>query len=172
MEFHRRRRIEANIDMTPMIDTLLQLFLIFLLSASFVASSVRLDLPKAGAGDKKLTKPIMVSLDADNRLFINQEPLTVAELQIKLPTLIRLDGKRLLFSNPASEKRERMTVRLSNDDGATWTASHVLHEGPAAYSSLAALGKGRAACLYERGEQRAYEKITMATFSVRVLGAR
>ena len=87
-------------------------------------------------------------------------------------SLIRLDGKRLLFSNPASEKRERMTVRLSNDDGATWTASHVLHAGPAAYSSLAALGKGRAACLYERGEQRAYEKITLATFSVRVLGAR
>ncbi|MEO7649444.1 MAG: sialidase family protein, partial [Bryobacteraceae bacterium] len=63
-------------------------------------------------------------------------------------SMVRLDGKRLLFSNPASEKRERMTVRLSNDDGATWTGSHVLHAGPAAYSSLAALGKGRAACLY------------------------
>ena len=71
----------------------------------------------------------------------------------------------LLFSNPASntETRERMTVRNSSDDGATWSTVEVLHAGPAAYSSLAALPDGRIACLYERGSIHAYEKITFAT---------
>ena len=94
MEFYRRRKIEANIDMTPMIDTLLQLFLIFLLSASFVASSVRLDLPKAGVQQKTQGKPVIVSLDLENHLFINQEMVSPADLLVKLPPLFRKENKQ------------------------------------------------------------------------------
>jgi sialidase-1 len=66
----------------------------------------------------------------------------------------------LLFANPASTKRERMTVRVSYDEGHTWPAARVIHEGPAAYSSLAALPGQTIGLLYERGEKSAYEKIT------------
>lgn len=59
-----------------------------------------------------------------------------------------------------------MTVRLSRDDGQTWAASQVLHEGLAAYSSLAALRDGSLACLYERGNANAYETITFARFNL------
>ena len=73
-------------------------------------------------------------------------------------------GKYLLFSNPASTRRERMTVRLSRDWGRTWAASRVLHEGPSAYSCLTSLGRDEAGCLYERGEASPYERITFARF--------
>jgi sialidase-1 len=72
---------------------------------------------------------------------------------------------RLLFSNPASLKRENMAVRLSLDDGKTWSAPKTLHAGPAAYSCLTVLSAGTAACLYEAGEKRPYEKITFARFN-------
>lgn len=75
-------------------------------------------------------------------------------------------GKRLLFSNPAATTRTRMTVRLSNDDGRTWTASRVIHEGPAAYSSLAMLRSSNVGLLYERGDAKPYEKITFASFDL------
>lgn len=71
---------------------------------------------------------------------------------------------RLLFANPASTKREKMTVRLSPDGGATWPVGKVLHEGPAAYSALAELADGTIGCLYECGEKSAYERITWARF--------
>ena len=73
-------------------------------------------------------------------------------------------GGVLYFSNPASVKRERMTVRASRDDGGTW-AERVLHAGPAAYSSLATVGKRDLGCLYECGEQSAYERIVFARFA-------
>jgi sialidase-1 len=76
------------------------------------------------------------------------------------------DKGGLLFSNPASKKRERMTVRLSPDEGKTWPIAKVLHDGPAAYSCLAALPDGSIACLYERGNKQAYETITFARFSL------
>lgn len=70
----------------------------------------------------------------------------------------------ILFSNPASTKRERMTVRLSRDDGASWPVSRPVHAGPSAYSCLVILPDQRIGCLYECGEQSPYEKITLARF--------
>lgn len=71
---------------------------------------------------------------------------------------------RLLFSNPASEKREKLTVRVSYDEGATWPVSKELHAGPAAYSCLAILPDKMVGDLFERGDKGPYEKITFARF--------
>jgi len=81
-------------------------------------------------------------------------------------SLVRVGKDRLLFSNPAAVKRERMTVKVSRDEGKSWPVERVVHEGPAAYSSLAALRDGRVGLLYERGEKRAYEVITFARFEL------
>lgn len=72
----------------------------------------------------------------------------------------------LLFSNPASARREKMTVRVSVDEGLTWPVAQELHTGPSAYSCLSPLSDGSFACLYERGEKSPYEKITFASFKV------
>jgi sialidase-1 len=67
----------------------------------------------------------------------------------------------LLFSNPASkEKRERMTLRVSRDEGQNWSRGIVLHSGPSAYSDLAALPNGLIACTHEAGTKSPYETIT------------
>lgn len=81
-------------------------------------------------------------------------------------SLVRLAAEKggLLFSNPASKKRDKMTVRLSLDEGKTWPHAQVLHDGPSAYSCLAVLPAGEIGCLYERGEKHAYETLTFARF--------
>jgi sialidase-1 len=78
--------------------------------------------------------------------------------------LLHLPDDRVLFSNPASTRREQMTVRLSADRCRTWSAGKLLHSGPAAYSDLALAADGRVGCLYERGDTQAYERITLARF--------
>lgn len=72
----------------------------------------------------------------------------------------------ILFSNPASRKRENMTVRASFDEGETWPKELTLHKGPSAYSDLAVLADGSAACLYEHGKEHPYEQIVLATFAL------
>jgi sialidase-1 len=72
-------------------------------------------------------------------------------------------GTPMLFSNPADRtKRIRMTVRQSRDEGHTWPAQKVIHEGPSAYSCMAILPDGHLGMLYERGAQSPYETITFA----------
>lgn len=73
------------------------------------------------------------------------------------------DRNRMLFSNPASTLRNRMTLRLSYDEGLTWPVMRVLHGGPAAYSDLAVAPDMAICCLYENGENTsAYDYITLA----------
>ena len=57
-------------------------------------------------------------------------------------------------------------MRLSDDEGATWACARVVHDGPAAYSSLVVLPKGAVGLLYERGDRSAYERITFARFTI------
>jgi len=93
MDFHRRRRIEAGIDMTPMIDTLLQIFVAFLLSMTFLTSSVHLTLPQAAASAKEPARRVEVSIDAENRMFLNNEKVSPADLPSRLPALLAKAGK-------------------------------------------------------------------------------
>lgn len=77
----------------------------------------------------------------------------------------RASKKTILFSNPADRtSRKNLTVRASDDDGATWPRELILHPGPSAYSDLAVLRKGELACLYECGEKSPYETLTFARF--------
>jgi sialidase-1 len=115
---------------------------------------------------KKNLRAVATSKDGG----LTWSPVTLDETLVEpvcQASLVRYGGKgRVLFANPASTKREKLTVRLSYDDGATWPVAKLLHAGPAAYSALAVLPDGRVGCLYERGTKSAYEEITFARFAL------
>ena len=80
------------------------------------------------------------------------------------------DKSRLLFSNPASKTdRQRMTVRLSYDEGASWPVAKLLYAGSAAYSCLTILPDGQIGMLYERDS---YGKITFVRYGLEWLTTR
>jgi len=82
-------------------------------------------------------------------------------------TSAKTNGRsRLLFANPASNKRERMTVRLSYDEGTSWPVARVVHDGPAAYSSLVVLPDMALGLLFERGDRSPYERIVFARLTL------
>jgi sialidase-1 len=76
------------------------------------------------------------------------------------------DKNRLLFSNPASTKREKMTVRLSYNEGKTWPVSKTIYPGLAAYSSLAVLPDGSVGMLYEHGPQHDTDQLSFVRFTI------
>jgi sialidase-1 len=76
------------------------------------------------------------------------------------------ESAALLFSNPASTSRERMTVRVSHDGGDSWSEGRLLWHGPAAYSCLTPLPGGGYGCLFEAGETSPYESIRFARFTL------
>lgn len=74
---------------------------------------------------------------------------------------------RILFSNAKSAKgRVNMTVRVSYDEGKTWTDGKTIYEGPSAYSSLTVLKNGDIGLFFEQDE---YTKNPFVSFSLKWL---
>ena len=113
----------------------------------------------ARSGDRGRT----LSAAVPDRALI--EPPAQASL-LRLTTMKDGGRNRLLFANPASATRERLTIRLSDDEGVSWPIARTIHEGPAAYSSLVVLPDRSIGVLFERGERSPYERMTFARFTL------
>ncbi|MCK0189991.1 sialidase family protein [Arenibacter sp. F20364] len=74
---------------------------------------------------------------------------------------------RLLFSNAKSEKdRVNMTVRISYDEGKTWSEGKTIYKGESAYSSMTILENGDIGLFFEQDD---YQKNTFVSFSLKWL---
>jgi len=66
----------SDINMTPLIDVMLVLLVIFMITAPLMASSLKLDLPKTEAGQPNDAPTfIAVALDAQGRMYVGDQPV-------------------------------------------------------------------------------------------------
>ena len=71
----------SDINMTPLVDVMLVLVVIFILTAPLLASSIRLDLPRAdGAVPGAPPQSVTVVVDPAGQAFLDDQPLTQAAL--------------------------------------------------------------------------------------------
>ncbi len=71
----------SDINMTPLIDVMLVLLVIFMISAPLMTSSLKLDLPKAeGARPSDAPAFIALAVDARGQFFVGDERLDAAQL--------------------------------------------------------------------------------------------
>ncbi len=90
----------SDINMTPLIDVMLVLLVIFIISAPLMTSSLKLDLPKTEAGGPSNAPAfIAVALDAQGKLFVGETESQPAQLL----DLARAAARR----NPATEVQLR-----------------------------------------------------------------
>ena len=105
MAFGRLERTQSpqpmsDINMTPLVDVMLVLVVIFIITAPLLASSIRLDLPGTDAArPNDAPRFVTVALDAKGQLFLNDKPVTALELAQKLAD----SGRR----NPETEVQLR-----------------------------------------------------------------
>lgn len=72
----------------------------------------------------------------------------------------------LLFSNPNSQRRERMTVRASQDGGRTWNKGLEIYAGSSAYSDLVQLDNEMAGLLFERDHYASITFVRLKSSSI------
>ena len=75
----QNRAVMADINITPLVDVMLVLLVIFMITAPLMSSSLKLDLPKTdGAQPNDAPQFISVALDAQGKLFFGDEALEPA----------------------------------------------------------------------------------------------
>jgi biopolymer transport protein TolR len=93
---HRRRRrhgIMSEINVTPMVDVMLVLLIIFMVSAPLLTVGVPIDLPQSQAKSLDQDKqPITVSVNGQGQVFLQDTEIPVDELVAKLRAVTESRG--------------------------------------------------------------------------------
>jgi len=99
-----RRGALSEINVTPLVDVMLVLLIIFMISAPLLTVGVPLQLPKTEAGAMQdQTEPLTVSIRADGSIFLNDKAVQFSALSPTLhdmsssgltrPIYVRADGR-------------------------------------------------------------------------------
>ena len=75
----------SDINMTPLIDVMLVLLVIFMVAAPLMSAALHLDLPKADSAEATQGEgAVKITLDAQGRLYWNEQALAAAALKTRL----------------------------------------------------------------------------------------
>src|ERR1044071_7176699 len=98
-----RRGALSEINVTPLVDVMLVLLIIFMISAPLLTAGVPVELPKTEAGAMQdVPDPITLSIRSDGAIFVGDDPIPFASLAPRLkamasdttrPIYVRADGK-------------------------------------------------------------------------------
>src|ERR671929_2015351 len=90
---HHRHAVMSEINVTPMVDVMLVLLIIFMISAPLLTVGVPLDLPQSQAKSLDQDKePLTVSVNLQGQVFLQNTEIAVDELVPKLKAITEARG--------------------------------------------------------------------------------
>ena len=91
---HRRRPVMAEINVTPMVDVMLVLLIIFMVSAPLLTVGVPIDLPQTQAAslDQADKEPLAISVNTKGQVFLQDSEVKLDELVTKLKAITAARG--------------------------------------------------------------------------------
>ena len=101
----------ADINVTPLVDVMLVLLIIFIVTAPIMTYPIAVDLPQRVLNPPPVTRdpppPIDLRVDASNQVYWNNSPVNVADLQQKMEEEVQKDPTNQpelsIDANPDSE---------------------------------------------------------------------
>ncbi len=93
---NNNNRLLSEINVTPFVDVMLVLLVIFMITAPILYQGVDVNLPKASSEPipSKSQKNIIVTVNKEGKIYIEKEELTLRELKVRVKTLVRESGKK------------------------------------------------------------------------------
>ncbi len=92
------RTTMSEINVTPMVDVMLVLLIIFMVTAPLIQQGVKVNLPQAKAAPVEAKeKKLVLSIDANKRVFIGETEVPLAELEEKLKTNAKAQADKELY---------------------------------------------------------------------------
>ena len=111
----------SEINVTPFVDIMLVLLIIFMVAAPLLSVGIEVDLPNTQAKPLETEKerPLTLTLDGASNLFINEVKIEKSELRSKLlaikkerPLTLTLDGESNLFINEVKIEKSELRSKL------------------------------------------------------------
>ena len=92
------RRAMTDINVTPLVDVMLVLLIIFMVTAPLIQSGVKVDLPRASAQQMEhQEEKLVLTITRDRRVFLGNSEIPPADLEKKLATNARVQKDKELY---------------------------------------------------------------------------
>ena len=115
-----KHRPMSEINVTPMVDVMLVLLIIFMVTAPLLTASVNVDLPKAEAAPAPQDdKPLTVSVNGEGKIYLQDEQIELGELVAKLQAI----------SQGKSDKKILVRGDKGNSYGTMWQVMATITQG-------------------------------------------
>jgi biopolymer transport protein TolR len=89
----RRRAVMSEINVTPFVDVMLVLLIVFMVSAPLLTVGVPIDLPQSQAKAlEQNNQPLTISVNVDGQVFLQDEEIKLDDLVPKLKAIIQARG--------------------------------------------------------------------------------
>jgi biopolymer transport protein TolR len=93
----RARRPLVEMNVTPLVDVVLVLLIIFMVTTPLLSRGLDVELPQAGTGDVKEAPAVTLVLTRDGRLLLDEREVSVSELPARLRALGGPDGLDVVY---------------------------------------------------------------------------
>lgn len=91
MRTNRNRTVLSEINVTPFVDVMLVLLVIFMVTAPLMQQGVDVNLPKARGKELPPDERISLVIKRDRTVYMNDTPVSMAEMRQKLEAISRLN---------------------------------------------------------------------------------
>ncbi|HEC97687.1 MAG TPA: protein TolR [Nitrospirae bacterium] len=88
---NRTRRVMSEINVTPFVDVMLVLLIIFMVAAPLMKQGLDVDLPKAGGKALPAQERITVTLKKNGKLYLNNKAVSIQEMRRRLKAISKLN---------------------------------------------------------------------------------
>jgi len=87
----------SDINVTPLVDVVLVLLIIFMVTAPMMTRGIDVKLPKTESGADATEQRLIVTVDTDGTIYLNEKPVNMALLTDRLKTEIKRTGVDFVF---------------------------------------------------------------------------
>ena len=89
---------KAEMNLTPLIDVMVVLLIVFMISAPLMTVTVPVELPQVGKGAAAEGEdPIVISIDKENNVYLQDQKITIEELVPRLQSIKAQKEQRLFI---------------------------------------------------------------------------
>ena len=111
-----KNRLMSDINVTPFVDVMLVLLIIFMVTAPMMSQGVSVSLPEATSKPLPTeTEPLIITINKNNQIFINDYQVTLDFLQEKLSKIIESRQNRDVYLRADRNISYGMVVRVMSE---------------------------------------------------------